>query len=762
MDCKGTNLSDVERLGECSMFEKANSIKDTFNDEIGRPKSVMVFWISFIELYTTLVVYIYYYLTLLNQSQCFNIITVKDLFQQGRQNLLPKTEIFGIRGNWGFPKRCKPYFCTWDKRYSFEQKLYGNGVSVVCRIYNKSTKGIQFITFFSTLADRRFYSSEREKKTNLVTKREIEISYKQLWDIDFLKTAYLILKSKPGNMTMANDKETLDGVSLKWAENIRESFIDRTFQFKASRRVSILKPNGKLRNLSIPSPRDKIIQQAFRMILESVFEPLFLNYNHGFRPNKSPITAIYEVRKWNGVTWIIEGDMKNYFDSINHHILAKLIRREIKDQNLIDLYWKLVKAGYVNNGIYSVNNLGVPQGGVISPLLSNIYLHEFDKFMENLINKWSSDLKIRVSKTNPEYAKIRREIKILENKEKLTEEEKEKLKIQKVKLKKVPSVIRNETTGKRVLYNRFADDWIVGISGTKEDVEKIKKEITLFLSEELKLDINENKTKISHLGKKRIEYLGFEIGKRSRKYTESQVSIIKSTGVKRRPSHASIIIYAPKKKLIEKLIDHGFAWSKTKPKAVTKWIFLKTEDIILRYKAVCRGILNYYSSVENRNLLTHITWLLKFSLVFTLARKWNISPVKVFKKLGKDWTFLYHKEKGKESENTNKEKFISFGKYKLNRNRSMKINSYLNFDPFAVKYYDVRSNHVWDENCTICGKSENVEIHHVKHIKKGKIEGFTQIMKQLNRKQIPVCRNCHMKIHLGEYDGVALKDIKRK
>jgi len=141
----------------------------------------------------------------------------------------------------------------------------------------------------------------------------------------------------------------------------------------------------------------------------------------------------------------------------------------------------------------------------------------------------------------------------------LTEEEKEKLKIQKVKLKKVPSVIRNETTGKRVLYNRFADDWIVGISGTKEDVEKIKKEITLFLSEELKLDINENKTKISHLGKKRIEYLGFEIGKRSRKYTESQISIIKSTGVKRRPSHASIIIYAPKKKLIEKLIDHGFA-----------------------------------------------------------------------------------------------------------------------------------------------------------------------------------------------------------
>ena len=237
--------------------------------------------------------------------------------------------------------------------------------------------------------------------------------------------------------------------------------------------------------------------------------------------------------------------------------------------------------------------------------------------------------------------------------------------------------------------------------------------------------------------------------------------IEKNTGKVRRTNSSSIIIYAPKVKLIEKLIDHGFAWNKTKPKAVTKWIFLKAEDIIMRYNATARGILNYYSNVENRNLLTHIIWILKFSLVFTLARKWNISPPKVFKKLGKNLTVCRteNTDSPKSKTNNNKKNYVSFIKESLNRNRTMKISNYFNFDPFVVKYYDIRSDHVWDRNCLICNSSEEIEMHHVKHIKKGKQEGFGQIMRQLNRKQIPVCRDCHMKIHLGKYDGISLKKL---
>jgi Reverse transcriptase (RNA-dependent DNA polymerase) len=219
----------------------------------------------------------------------------------------------------------------------------------------------------------------------------------------------------------------------------------------------------------------------------------------------------------------------------------------------------LVKAGYVNNGKFSNNNLGVPQGGIISPLLSNIYLHEFDKFMDNLISQYSSDLKIKVSKPNPKYSSIRQEIKKLELLEEDLSKRNSKLKELKRLLIKTPSVIRNNDTGKRLFYNRYADDWIVGLSGTKEDAESIKKDIINFLTTKLELTINETKTKITHVGKKRIQYLGFEIGRHSRKYTESQISIVKSTGVKRRPSYASVIIYAPKRKIIENLIDHGFA-----------------------------------------------------------------------------------------------------------------------------------------------------------------------------------------------------------
>lgn len=779
-------LSDVERLGECSMPTKTDCEPDFQFKNISRLNSAMVYLREFFRDNTSLTVTKIKGLNLIQRNSYTNINSKSQLelistlvgsLQLVGQNLRPKVGDHAFSRNWGFPKGSNAYLHLKVE----ENDLVRERRSHIMQINKLSlktygiAKGWQSIYRFPSLSGRiyennyvisrdwiRRYSTDKGKTKSLEVKREIECSYKQLFDVEIYKSAYQALKSIPGNMTPGIDDETLDGISLIWAKEVIERMKDRTFQFKPSSRVYIPKANGKMRPLGIPSPRDKIIQQAIKMIYESVFEPVFLDTSHGFRPNRSTITAIFEVRKWNGITWIIEGDIKGYFDNINHQKLGDLIKKRIKDQNLVDLYWKLVSAGYVNDGKYQRSELGVPQGGVLSPLLSNIYLHEFDLFMKDLCEKYTTTGE-KVSKANLKSAKLYGKIRKLTEKaksKKLNISEKEELKKLREKYRRTPTVIRNDETGTRVYYNRYADDWVIGVSGSMKLVKQIKEEVSKFLSGELELTLSEDKTKITHMETEKVSYLGYLISKRNRRYTESQISSVKDERsgkiIQRRPSTATIIIEAPIKKIIKKLTDQKFAkcdnGKKPRPTAVTKWIFLPLEDIINRYNAIIRGILWYYKSVENRNQMSYMLWILKFSACFTISRKLNISPRKVYKKFGNPITIRF-KKKGEE-------KLISLYEPKsLKRDRTFNLQGYFNYDPFKVKFYSVRSKHIWDQDCAICSSSDNVEMHHVKHIKKGKVKGFTQIMKQLNRKQIPVCKKCHMNIHSGRYDGIALKKL---
>jgi len=219
----------------------------------------------------------------------------------------------------------------------------------------------------------------------------------------------------------------------------------------------------------------------------------------------------------------------------------------------------------------------------------------------------------------------------------LSNKDKESLLDYKTTLRITPSVIRDSTTGNRVYYNRYADDWVIGISGDLKMANQIKKEVYEYLLNYLKLTLSEEKTKITHMTSSKVGYLGFYLSRRSRKYTESLVSYNNHTRSKRRAS--SIIVEAPIDKIISKFISQGFAikpvQQKPKPKAVTQWIYLTPEEIILKFNAIIRGILEYYGPIENRNQLSYIMWILKFSAAFTLARKLNISPKQVFKKIWK-------------------------------------------------------------------------------------------------------------------------------
>lgn len=645
----------------------------------------------------------------------------------------------------------------WNSGLAKGRKSHANGDSIVVRTYTNEVS--QSKTLDQPYDDSNMYSCG-EAKTESAKVADIEIGkYNSLFHPRIYKIAYEIVKSKKGNTTPGVDNATLDGIGLPWIDKTIESMKNRSYKFQPAVRKYIPKPNGKLRPLGIPTPKDKVVQQAIRMLIEPLFEPHFLNSSHGFRPGRSAHTALREIRQWTGITWAIEGDIKGCFDNVDHHVLEQLLKNKIKDDNLIGLYWKAVNAGYVNNGSLEPHSLtGVPQGGVLSPFLSNVYMHELDAFVEELKSKYKHTPNKRGVIQNPEYTKILKRLEKLRaegNGRSIREAELER--------DRIPSVIR---TGTRIYYVRYADDWIIGVRGPKELAVKLKSEVEIFLRDKLRLELSKDKTAITHLPTEKAFFLGTIIRRHGKRYLEG---LTKKRGQRRvRGSNSRIILECPVNKIVTKLVDQGYAHkSDQKPKAITKWIYMKPEEIILRYNAVIRGYLNYYSFVNNRNMLQRIVWILSFSAIFTFCRKWNISPRKVFKKLGNPPKYTKQvkaptlKKGRKEVSYTLDRGDLSINTMKFDLiRRTSKEEEHI--DPAKIKYFSIRSHFTLDKPCCVCGTDQNVEMHHIRHLRKdapGADNRLKRLFLQVKRKQIPVCRPCHKVIHDGKYDGRKLGNL---
>ena len=198
--------------------------------------------------------------------------------------------------------------------------------------------------------------------------------YRLLYNPALHIMAYERLKSKPGNMTPGTDGQTLDGFSMETIETYMRLLREEHYQPTPVRRKNIPKSKG-YRPLGVPSPRDKIIQECVRLILEAIYEPNFHENSHGFRPGKSCHTALESLRRnWVGTKWVIEGDISQCFEKIDHHRLLDILREKIDDDRFINLIRKFLTAGYMENWQYHKTYSGTPQGSVISPILTNIYL----------------------------------------------------------------------------------------------------------------------------------------------------------------------------------------------------------------------------------------------------------------------------------------------------------------------------------------------------------------------------------------------------
>lgn len=537
------------------------------------------------------------------------------------------------------------------------------------------------------------------------------ISSETLKDLSAYKKAYNKIKSNPGNMTPGSDDETLDGMSIKRLDKLRTSILNWTYECKPTKRVYIPKSNGKMRPLGIPSTMDKLLQVVLKDLIEPKCEEIFHPMSFGFRPKKSVHHALIEIQRMMGITWVIEGDIKGYFYNIDHEIMAKLIKEKLNpDRTIMGIIWKFFRAGYMEERKYKHSILGVPQGGILSPILSNLYLTPFDEFIDTLKNKYNN---LPLSERNPEYRRVEWHIANLRNKLKRpkfrTEEEidniKKEIVLNGIKLRRLPSVKR---IGIQIHYVRYADDWIIGITGSHELAVEIREEVRIFLRDSLKLELSMEKTKVTHLGSEYAKFLGHYI--RTSTLTQnisSRRTSISGELLDHRKSTGKPKILVPKDLIRQKLIEYEFANNKGFPKYVGRFIFLHDYDIVQRYNSILRGFMNFYNMAENRYDLNELIYILEYSLAHTLGAKHHLSLKQVYTKFGKPIrvtvsegtktkTVLFDKPKTLKAEYLN-------GKYARTTRYGRAIaNAAL--DPFESFVRRMGKTNILDSPCKICGR----------------------------------------------------------
>lgn len=459
-----------------------------------------------------------------------------------------------------------------------------------------------------------------------------------------LERAYIEIKSKPGNMTPGGERETLEGISKGWMKRTRTQINKGTYTYGLKRRIEIPKKGGGMRPLTMPAPRDKIVETVIAKILESILEPIFLETSHGFRPNRGTKTAIQRVvQKFKPCTFIIEGDIKACFPSMDHRRLEKFLKEHIADEAFIKLVMQIQKA--VEDGERSEEQKkGIGQGSTISPILSNLYLHRLDQWIEQEKIRYDYG---KEKRKNLEYYRIqkRRLARIHKldnlwknkpNREKVTAEMRtleSEIKKLRQEMRKLPSRDQMDPTYRRLTYVRYADDWLIGIAGPHKETKVIKERVAKFLKENLGLNLSKEKTKITNIKKKTVKFLGYLIrspNPRGNRVTQG------------RRQYPEMRTYMPSRDVMERLVEKKYAkWRKNqktlRPTGLGWLTNLSHNDIVKHYNSVMKGLSGYYDFVDNRNAMSGVYFILNHSLALTLAQKYRLtSRRKAYQKFGKD------------------------------------------------------------------------------------------------------------------------------
>lgn len=573
--------------------------------------------------------------------------------------------------------------------------------------------------------------------------------------------AYDRVSRNKGALTPGVDGQTFDGMSLEKLARLARRIAEGTYRPHPVRRVYIPKASGKMRPLGIPTVEDRLVQEVVRTILEAIYEPVFLSQSHGFRSGRSCHTALEEIRNTRtGTKWLIEVDVRGFFDNIDHGILLKLLEKRIDDHRFVDVIKSMLTAGYLEDWVFERTYSGTPQGGVVSPILANIYLHELDEFMAEMKAGFDRGTK---RKPHQRYAALGRCIRRLRQRiDRLRDESADEaaidplfgqIKALQKDRRAFPSVDPMDPGFRRLRYCRYADDFLISVIGSKAEARQTMTAVQGYLAERLNLSVSAAKSGIT-AASKGAPFLGYHVcaftlrspGTMTRR---AQWGGRRALRVRRRPTRGNMKLWVPRERVYAFCRRKRYGNLDTlNGRARPQFLDSSDAEIILSFNSEIHGFANYYAIADGVKSSLDLLELVTFrSLLATLASRHRktVGWAKAHLKQGLDYGVSYVVR--------GQPRFL-----KLWRLKHLKTDAWYRA---AVDQITVGSRLAQSRNdliarlsaceCEACGDTDGpFEVHHTRSLKDMQAEPFTARKRSARlRKTIVLCRRCHVALHAG-------------
>ena len=557
--------------------------------------------------------------------------------------------------------------------------------------------------------------------------------YRQLFNPQLYLLAYGRIYANKGAMTPGVTRETVDGMSMGKIERIIDAMRHERYRFLPVRRVTIPKPHGGTRPLGLPSWSDKLVGEVVRLLLEAYYEPLFSARSHGFRPGRGCHTALREIgNTWTGTTWFIEADIADCFGSLDHQRLLEILGESILDERFLRLVGGMLTAGYLEDWTFGATLSGVPQGGTASPILSNIYLHKLDMFVEQvLIPEYTRG---RLRHRSLAYRKVERDLAKARR-----DGDRAAARSLRRELFSLPSQDPDDPGYRRLRYLRYADDHLLGFTGPKAEAQQIKQRLAVFLRDDLKLELSPSKTLITHARSDAARFLGYEITIQSdnRQLTKG-----------RRAVNGQTKLRVPKDVIKAKC---GPFLTRGRPARQNPMIRESDYLIVASFGARYRGIVQYYLLAGDVHRLHRLRWVMETSMLHTLAAKHRSTVSKMARKYKAKIVTPHGLRTCFEArfDREGRPPLVArFAGIPLKRQKMAVLT-----DREPIRSYPNKEliSRLLANRCELCQRTDTVQVHHVRKLADLDMTGnspeWVTFMANKRRKSLVVCDECHEQIH---------------